>query len=383
MTLFSQQTLTRRRLLGGAAGLTSLCAAPVWSQAKPKADPQRNVVVAQIVDNTASQMDVSKDFLIGCRAAWQEINAQGGINGHAVEHLVLEADSSAGSLNNALEIVKKTPNCVALSGTVGDRIASQLVELLKQSRLNIAHVAPWLQNSDLDGDANTFPIFASRQEQIAKAFKSLSVMGVPELAAVYASEQEYALYRSDIEQASAALQIRLQTFKPVGDLAQIGKTLTPETPRILLFMGGTPELVQFLRGIGKQAQQRYVIALADVNLQTMMQMVSHRATPVIAAQVVPMVNAPVGVVRAYRQTLAKLFDEPPTPQSLSGYIAARYTYEVLKRVDGIPTRSSALQAFQQRQTLDLNGFRVSFNTQGRSGTYVTQSMITPDGRLVG
>lgn len=383
MKPFPSKTLTRRRLLCGAAGLTTLATTPVWSQPKQKMDSQRNVVVAQIVDNSAAQIDVSKDFLIGCRAAWQEINAQGGVNGYAVEHLVLEADTSTGSLNNALEVVRKIPNCVALSGTVGDRIASQLVELLKPSRLNIAHVAPWLQNSEFDGDAVTFPIFASRQEQIAKAFKSLSVMGIAELAAIYASEQEYTQYHGDIERASSSLKIRLQSFKPAGDLALIGKTLTVNTPRILLFMGGTPELVQFLQGIGKQAQQRYVIALADVNLQTMMQMGANRATPVMATQVVPMVNASVGVVRAYRQTLARLFDEPPTPQSLAGYIAARYTFEVLKRIDGQPTRSSALQAFQQRQTMDLNGFRVSFNAQGRSGTYVTQSMITPDGRLIG
>lgn len=341
------------------------------------------LAVAQIVDSTSQQADISKDFLIGCRAAWQEINRQGGLNGNTVEHLVLETDASAGSLQDALDSVKKTPHCVALSGTVGDHVASQLVGLLKQNQFQMAHVAPWLQNSGLDGDPLTFPIFASRQEQIARAVKSLSVMGVAELAAVYASTQEHTLYRSDVERASATLNIRLQTFKPVGDLDQIGKKLTADTPRIVLFIGGTPELVQFLRGIGKQARQRYVLALADVNLQTMVDMGASRTTPVMATQVVPMVNAGLGVVRAYRQTLSQLFDEPPTPQSLSGYIAARYTFEVLKRIDGLPTRQNTLAAFQQRQPMDLDGFRVNFNAQGRSGAYVTQSMLTPDGRLIG
>ena len=122
---------------------------------------------------------------------------------------------------------------------------------------------------------------------------------------------------------------------------------------------------------------------ADVNLQTMMQMGAARNTPVMATQVVPMVNSTLPVVKTYRETLARLFDEPPTPQSLAGYIAARYTSEVLNSVEGIPTRQSTLLAFQQRHTIDVGGFRVSFNAQGRSGSYVTQSMITPDGRLVG
>lgn len=383
MTHIPQENWTRRSLLRHTAGLAALSTASSWSQSTKKTGPQRPLAIAQIVDNTVGQADMSKDFLIGCRAAWQEVNSQGGINGYAVEHLVTETDASEGSLREALDVVKKAPHCVALSGTVGDRAASQLVGLLKQSQFNMAHVAPWMQNSELDGDAFTFPIFASRQEQIAKAFKQLSVMGVAELAAVYASEQEFTQYRSDVERAAASLNIRLQTYKPAGDLALVGKKLTVDTARILLFLGGTPELVQFLRGIDKQARQRYVIALADVNLQTMMQMGASRITPVMATQVVPMVNASFGVVRAYRETLGRLFDEPPTPQSLAGYIAARYTAAVLRRIDGLPTRQSALLAFQQRLPIDLDGFRVSFNAQGRSGAYVTQSMVTPDGRLIG
>ncbi len=33
--------------------------------------------------------------------------------------------------------------------------------------------------------------------------------------------------------------------------------------------------------------------------------------------------------------------------------------------------------------MNIGGFRISFNAQRRSGTYVTQSMMTLDGRLIG
>ena len=378
-----QSKWTRRGVLRSTAGLVAGAAAPAWPQSGKSAGAARVLMVAQIVDNTPGQLDVARDFLIGSRAAWQEINAKGGINGRAIEHLAFEVDGSAGSLRAALDTIKKAPNCVALSGTAGDHAASQLVTLLKQDQYAIAHAAPWLQNSDLDGDSRTFPIFASRQDQIAKAVKSLSIMGVPELGAVYSSLNEYEVYRSDVERASAALKIKLTSYKPTGDLALIGKNLTSDTPRIILFIGGTPELVQFTQGIDKQARQRYVIALADVNLQTMLLMGAARITPVMATQVVPMVNSSLPIVKSYRESLARFFDEPPTPQSLAGYIAARYTSEVMTTVEGAPTRQSTLLAFQQRQTVDVNGFRISFSARGRSGSYVTQSMITPDGRLVG
>jgi hypothetical protein len=148
-------------------------------------------------------------------------------------------------------------------------------------------------------------------------------------------------------------------------------------------VGGTPELAEFTQGLEKQARQRYVVALADVNLQTMLQMGAARNTPVIATQPVPLVNASLPVVRSYRETLSRLFDEPPTPLSLAGFIAARYTYEVLNDVDGPMTRQSVLAAFQRRTRFDVGGFSISFNPQRRSGSYVTQSMMTIDGRLIG
>jgi ABC-type branched-subunit amino acid transport system substrate-binding protein len=376
-------TLNRRKLLVNAAWAGLVASTPLGAQiAKPR-NAQRNPAVVQIVDTSMAQQDVSRDFLIGSRAAWQDINTRGGIRGRTIEHISIETDGSTASLRTAVDTIKSLPNCIALSGTAGDRAAGQLVGLLNQDQLEIAHVAPWLLNSGFDGDECTFSIFASHQEQITHALGSLSTMGVKEIGAVYASAQEYLLYHTNVERTATRLKIRLQTYEPTGNLKGIGQSLTPVTPAILLFLGGTPELVQFTQGIEKQARQRYVVALADVNLQTLMQMGAARNTPVIATQVVPMVTASMPVVRNYRETLSRLFDEAPTPLSLAGFIAARYTQEVLATVEGTPTRPNILQAFRRRSTIDVGGFRVSFNEQNRSGAYVTQSMLATDGRVIG
>ena len=381
MTL-ETSTLSRRRLLQGA-GILASCAAPAgWAQ-PGKSASQRSAVVAQVVDFSQSQQDVSKDFLIGSRAAWQDINSRGGIRGRNVQHLALETDGTAASLRTALDTIKNNPSCVVMSGSVGDRIASQIVALSRQGELDIAHSAPWLQNSSLEIDEKTFPIFAARQEQIAHALKTLSVMGLKELGAIYATPQDYSAYHVEVERIAAGMQLGLQSFQGDGNLRGVGQKLTPKTPAVLLFVGGTPELAEFTLGMEKQSRQRYIVALADVNLQTMQQMGAARNTPVIATQPVPMINASLPVVRAYRETLARFFDEPPTPLSLAGFIAARYTFEVLNDVEGPLTRQSTLSAFQRRASLDVGGFRISFNAQRRSGTYVTQSMMTLDGRLIG
>lgn len=374
------QSPARRRLLLAAPAL----AATGWASAQPGRAAGRTLVIGQLFDTAAAQQDVAKDFLVGSRAAWQEINARGGLAGHPVQHLTLEVDSSQpASVRAAVLSLRDNPGCIALSGTAGDFAASRVAELLRQERIALAHAAPWLQAGDDEPGDQTFPIFASRREQVAHAFRSLSVMNVVELGVVYATELEHAAFQDDVARAASALGLRLQVFRARGDLLALGQKMGNTTPALLLFLGGTPELAQFSQGLERQARQRYLIALGDINLQTLQQMGGGRSTPVIATQPVPVTSASLPVVRAYREALAKFFDEPPTALSLAGYIAARYTCEVLRELRGEPGRAQALAAFEQRASLDLGGFRVAFEGRKRAGAYVTQSMLTPDGRVIG
>jgi ABC-type branched-subunit amino acid transport system substrate-binding protein len=370
--------LTRRQLL--LAGGASFVAGAARAQPGKAAGP---ITVAQIFDASAAQQDVSKDFLIGSRAAWQDINARGGIRGRHVQHLNLEVDGSRESVRAAIASIRDNASCVALCGTAGDIAATRVVDVLRSEQVAIAHAAPWLQNSSAEVDERTFPIFAARQEQVAHALKSLSVMSVSEIGVVYASDLDHAAYQDDISRVAAELKVKLQVFRAGGDLQRLGRNLGQGTPAILLFVGGTPELVQFTQGLEKQSRQRYVVALADVNLQTMVQMGAARNTPVIATQAVPMVSAGLPIVRMYREVLGRLFDEPPTALSLAGFIAARYAGEILGDIDGPVTRHSALAAFQRRAAIDVGGYRIAFDPRRRGGTYVTQSMLTQDGRVIG
>ncbi len=255
--------------------------------------------------------------------------------------------------------------------------------MLRAERSNLAHVAPWLQNASSELDDTTFAIFADRQAQIAHIVKSLSLVGTKDLGVIYASPQEHALYRADVERSAARMSMQISTSQPALDLKSVGQKLAASSPAVQLFIGGTPELAQLTAGLEQQSRQRYVLALADVNLQTMKEIGAARQTPVFAAQTVPMVNSSLPVVRAYRAAMSKFFDEPANPLSLAGYIAARYTFEVLNRVGAGLNRQSALAAFQKREPVDVGGFMVNYNAAGRGSQFVTQSMLTKDGHTVG
>jgi ABC-type branched-subunit amino acid transport system substrate-binding protein len=373
----------RQVLQQGIAGVVaSQVAGSGWAQSgKPAATSGPGI--CQILDTSPSQQDVSRDFLVGSRAAWQEINARGGLKGRKVQHIVQETDGSLASVSAALDTARDNPACLALAGSAGDPLAQMLTQSLARNPTGMAHLAPWLQTSAFDADGRTFPIFASRREQIEYAVKSLSLMGMNEIGAVYAGAAELGLYREEVERTSSALNVRARHFPSGNDLAALGQRMAPGTPAVLLFLGGTPELVQFTQGLEMQSRQRYVIAMADVNLQTLQQMGAARKTPIIATQVVPVTSASLPVVRSYRESLGRFFDEPPTALSLAGYISARTTFELLASVDGTLTRASLLAATQRAPSLDVGGFRISFSGQRRTSSYVTQSMLTADGRVLG
>lgn len=381
MRLTDSPAFKRRTLLGSTALAAAALATPAWAQ-RPKTTATAGSIF-QVVDMSPAQIDVSKDFLIGARAAWQDLNAHGGLRGKPVHHTVVEVDGSIASLQTAITTLKALPDCLAVVGTAGNQVASQMANWMAQDAQDLAHVAPWLHNAPLETQSNTFGIFATRQAQVTHAIRSLSIMGVTELGVVFSPPAEQARNQTDMEQTAANLKLRLRPYVATQGLLALAASLRADTPRILIFLGGTPELAQFAQGIEKQAVQRYIVAMSDVNLQALQQLGVSRYTPVIATQTVPLVNSNQPVVRAFRETLNRLYDEPPTPQSLAGYLSARYAQDTLLRVDGPLTRASVLQTFARRTPTDLGGFRANPELRGTASAYVTQSMMTADGRLLG
>ena len=311
-------------------------------------------------------------------------NSNGGVRGRPLIHWVIETDGTLASAQSAWVSVRDNPQCVALMGTAADPLAMQISGWAKQDKAGLAHVAPWLQSSKADLGDSTFGLFANRQQQISHAMRSLSTLGTKEIAAIFASAAHQQLYAAEVSQIASKEGLSLQNYVPSSDLAQLGRRLDAKTPAVLLFIGGTPELAQFTQGLDKQARQRYVVALADVNLQTLRELGAMRNTPIIGTQAVPMVTSSLPLVRSYRQAMGKLFDEPLNSLSLAGFMAARYTIETLGTVDNPVTRSNALAAFARYAVSDLGGLNVvSASAGNRSPVFVTQTMLTIDGRFVG
>jgi len=369
--------LTRRGLLRGCCGAAAALAAPA-AFAQP-----RVLRVTQLLDTSPDQQELSRDYSTGIRLAFAEAR-QRGLN--APQLATIETDGSADSVRAALRSVKADASQLALVGAVGERLAIASVELAHEARLDIGHVAPWLADSRYDRDDQVVPLFASREEQLGHAIRSLATNGVVELGIVYASALIELTLQAQVGAIAGRLSLRTRGYVAPNpnDLAAFGAALAGDAPPFLLFLGGSIELAQFTQGLSRQKRQRYVICLSDVDTTTLLQLGPGAGVPLIFTQVVPNAQASAApVVREYRASLKDLYDEAPSPVSLAGYLAGRYVTRVLGGIDAAGGRAAVLAELRRRRPIDLDGYRLDFAAGVRGSSFVSQTLLGANGKLIG
>lgn len=366
---------TRRQWLAGAAAVPWLA----------HAAPARPVKVVQLLDASLYQRELSRDHAAGVQAGIAEYNRSAAGLARPVQLQQLDVAGDA-ELAQAIGRLQADPSVCALLGCAGEALALRTIPLVRQQRLGLVQVAPWLADDRHDGDEDVVPLFASRDMQVRHALAQLQGIGVQEVGVVFGTPADEATLGAALREVARRLQLGM---RPLGtlDSAALNASLAPGggTPAVLLFVGATVELARLTQLLAQRRLQRYVVSLADVDLNALLQLGSARTVPLIVTQVVPNpATSSLSAVRAYRQQLKLLFDEAPTPVSLAGYLAARYFTQVMSRVEGAPTRQSLMAAFARRPAADLGGFDVHFDgPRSRGSRYVTQTLLTADGRLVG
>ena len=374
-------SITRRGLLRGTFGAAAaVCSA---SYAPAVFAQPRVLRVTQLLDTSPDQQELSRDYSTGIRLAFAEAK-QRGLN--APQLATVETDGTPDALRTALRAIKADATQAALVGAVGERLAIASVELAHEAKLDIAHVAPWLADTRHDRDDQVVPLFASREEQLGHAIRSLATTGVVELGLVYAGALIGRTLQAQVGAIAGRLNLRTRSYiaPNPNDLAGFGAALAADAPPFLLFLGGSIELAQFTQGLSRQKRQRYVICLSDVDTTTLLQLGPGAGVPLIFTQVVPNAQAsPAPVVREYRASLKDLYDEAPSPVSLAGYLAGRYVTRALAGVDAAGGRAAVLAELRRRRPVDLDGYRLDFAAGMRGSSFVSQTLLGANGRLIG
>lgn len=372
-----------RRNFVKQAGILGLGMSPLAALAQAGAGDLR---LLQCVDTAAEQTELTRDYMVGVQLAAQAINQNGGINGRTLRIAPIQMDSSPAGLQSLVQRLRSDPEVLGIVGSVGESLADATVQATRAANLPIAHIAPWIGHADQEADPNVLHLFASRDMQMRAALKNLEPFGITRIGVVFDSPATHAANKAEFAAAAQRMSVEPLSFvaAEAGGVEALARTMPASSPAVLCFVGGSIELSRFAHAIATRGLQRYIVNLGDANLALLTQLGATKATPMVLTQVVPNPFSDTKrFSRDYRSLLKKFTEEDPSPMSLAGYLAGRYTVKLLARLEK-PTRAAVLEEVRRRPAADLEGYHVAFGPgRLRGSTLVAQTMVSRDGRMIG
>ncbi len=384
--------LRRRAVLALPAALTlspAMLPAPLRAAPKEAARDAGRPRLLQLVDAAAMQQELVRDYTTGWRLAWATRGpaAPKGAGGPGPVLVTRPVDlQKPGALNEVVELLRQDPSIIGIAGSVGEGLAVQAIAATAAAKLRIAHIGPWMADARHDALDEVLSLFPSRAMQLRHAVAAVKGMGIDQAVVVYPGQREQQLYAGQIDANAQALGLRVATVS-LNDREtwpQLTARVAKLAPSLLLFVGGTAELAVLSQAMAAQRLRCFVLSLSDVDHATLLQMHPGAGVPLILTQVVPNPgSSATPLVMRYRAALKDLFDEPPSPLSLAGFVAGACALEACRRAGPTLDRASLLAEVQRRTPMDIDGFRLDFNAGRRGSSFVTHTLLRADGSLVG
>ena len=199
-------------------------------------------------------------------------------------------------------------------------------------------------------------------------------MGVPELGVAYATGQDTALAQAAVRQAAQEQSVKVQRVHSAAQLTQPIVLFVRGDPRTAYFCGATE--IASRAAVLRDCAGRRQSAGAGADGQPAK--AGCQSSP---RKAVPLVSASARGARLPRSA-GQVVRRTPSPQGLAGLLQRGTRRRVLQQMTAPLTRANVLAALQQRKATQC-GRVDTLPRQKRSAAFVTQSMLSSDGRIVG
>jgi branched-chain amino acid transport system substrate-binding protein len=369
--MMTSSTVARAgRLLALAA-----CLAPTLACAE--------IVLGHSGDLSGTSAALTKDYLRGMNAYFDEVNKKGGIRGEKIK--VVSRDDAFNpdkTAENTKALIDQ--NVLALVGYRGTANVQKIVPLLKEA--GIAEIgntsgARSLRDPHVPG---LFHVRASTTDEIEAAVNHAWTIGITRLAAAY---QDDAFGKEGLDALNASLKKRGATVAAVApvprgtvDVDKAVDALATANPQAVLFIGQSKPAAALIKGMrAKGSKPQFMVLSVASGLHADL---GEDAAGIIVSQVVPYPFTELGtpVVREYQKVVGGLEDKKFSYNSMEGFLNAKLVAQALQKMQPPYTRAKVVSTLESMTNEDLGGFAVSYSKQSNLGSrYVALTMIRKDG----
>jgi len=379
-------SISRRRLLAGAAALAAGAAAP-WVRAQG----DEVIRLGQTVALTGPLGDIGVAMHRGSKICFDAINAQGGVHGRRIE---LVARDDGYDVRRALDNIAgflKDESIFGLFSCMGTPIIEGMLPLIRNTDVPCFSPLTGASSARPADMRNVLNVRASYPEEAERLVEHLATINLKRIAVAYQNNS----FGKEVLQAAEAAMQRYHVQKvaaasiqnDASDAGAAAKTIGAAQPEaVLLGLAGKPT-VGFVKAIRAERKGIPLYALSVMGSAGTLKALGDDGVGIAVSQVVPMPNSQVvPVVRDFAQAWRAKPEAAaiePSHLALEGYINARVFIEALKRAGRNLTRKAFLDAAWSIKRVDIGGFDLNFQQPGRNASrFIELTMIGRNGRFI-
>jgi branched-chain amino acid transport system substrate-binding protein len=374
--------ISRRQF--SVAASASMLASPRVS----KAQGSSKIILGQSAAFTGPAAQLGIQFHQGAKVWFDQVNAQGGVAGKAIEIKTLddgyEPDRCVANTNKLIE-----EDVFALFGYIGTPTSLAALPLVIKSQ--IPFIAPFTGAMSLREPLhkNVFHLRASYNDETALIVKQLTNLGLKKIGVFY---QNDAYGKAGLDGVTLALGGL--NLKPIAqatverntvDVDAAVNTLMAAEPDAVVQISAYKSCAAFIRAARKVGYGGTFFNVSFVGTQALADELGKEGAGVVVSQVVPSpYYAAKPIAREFAEAIKKTAGAVQANfSSMEGYLAAKVVSEGLKRATGKTlTRGGLIQGIEAIGAQSFGGFSVKFSpTDHVASSFVELSMLTGDGKV--
>lgn len=335
---------------------------------EPSRADKSNILLGMSTAMTGPAADLGKNMRWGVMTAIERANRSGGVNGQALQLLVLddgyEPDRTAPNMRELIEEKKVH----AIIGNVGTPTAIAAIPIANERRT--LFYAPFTGAGVLrktPPDRYVINYRASYAEETAAMIDALIHHGklAPEDIAFFTQRDGYgdagfaggraALKQHGLKDESTILHVRYErnTLAVEGAVATL--LFSDPLPRAIVMVGAYAPCAKFIQFAKESGLQALFLNVSFVGSAPLAQKLGDDIDRVIVTQVVPHpVESQLPIVREYRMDLQAMDATiPPTFGGLEGYIATRIFVKAIEESANPLTKETLIDSLEALGDFDL------------------------------
>jgi len=345
------------------------------------------IVLGQSAPLSGPAGELGLQFKLGAELLFDNVNAQGGLNGRPVE---------LRSLDDGFEPQRCVRNTQALIdagasvlfGYVGT--ASSLAALPLASAAQRLFFAPFTGSEAVRIPFNplAFHLRASYVDEAHAIVKHLTSVGIQRIGVFYQNDGDG---KAGLLGVARALKLQYQSPAGLGfvernsvEVESAVKSILAAKPDAIVQISTYRSCAAFIRAARRAGFSGVFYNISLVGAQALAHELGSAAQGVVVSQVMPFPFAPLTrlageYLAAGQAALGAKFQA--SYGSVEGYVAAKTLVEALRRAAS-PSPAAIAGALESLRDLDLGGFHVDFGpNQHVASRYIDLTILTDDGKV--